>query len=109
MLWLVSPSRAFAESAEIAFDVALVVATVVVVVGLIGEYRKRGWWMQHHQLAELLVLVGVAAEVFAEAGSFWYSMRLQSIEERAYCRDAEGSRLRVGGGGPSGRDIRRAA
>jgi len=39
--WLTQPSKTFAESAEIGFEVSLIVSTLIVVVGLIGEYRKR--------------------------------------------------------------------
>jgi hypothetical protein len=79
--WLLRPSPALASRAEIAFDVGLIVATFVVVVGLIGEYRKKGWWTRHVRLAEMLVLYGVISEMFTEAGTFWYALRLQTIEE----------------------------
>src|ERR1700685_1282214 len=81
--WLLSPSEAVAEGAEIGFDIALIISTAVVVIGLIGEYRKHGWWKRHEHLAEMLVLYGVVAEMLAESGTFWYALRLQAIEEAA--------------------------
>jgi hypothetical protein len=82
--WLPSPTKGFAEGAEIWLTIAFFLATAAVVVGLIGEYREDkcgSWWAAHALLAEMLVLGGIAGELFFEGGAFWYSMKLHALDE----------------------------
>jgi hypothetical protein len=82
--WLSSPTRGFAEGAEIGLTIAFFAATLIVVIGLIGEYRedkKGSWWAPHAFLAEMFVLAGVAGELFFEGGAFWYSLKLHALDE----------------------------
>jgi hypothetical protein len=81
--WLISPSKALAEGMEIAFAIGLFLTTLMVVVGLVGEYRKGDWWKRNLHVFEMLVVLGVAGEMITETGAFWYSLRLQAIEESA--------------------------
>lgn len=81
--WLFAPSKSFAEGMEIAFSVGLFLTTFLVVIGLIGEYRDGDWWKRKIHIFEILVVLGVAGEMVTETGAFWYSLRLQSIEESA--------------------------
>lgn len=77
--WLISPSKSFAEGMEIAFAVGLFLTTLMVVVGLIGEYRKGAWWKRHLHIFEMLVVLGVVGEMFTETGAFWYSLKTQAL------------------------------
>ena len=81
--WLISPSESFAEAAEIACDIALLLATFAVVVGLVGEYRKGAWWKRNLHIFEVMVIAGVAGEMVTETGAFWYSLKLQTIQVEA--------------------------
>ena len=66
---------------EIGFAVGLFLTTLMVVIGLMGEYRKGDWWKRNVHIFEMLVVLGVAGEMVTESGAFWYSLRLQGIEE----------------------------
>ena len=79
--WLLYPSKALAQHMEIAFAVGLFLTTLLVVIGLMGEYRKGDWWKRNVHIFEMLVVLGVAGEMVTESGAFWYSLRLQGIEE----------------------------
>lgn len=79
--WLLYPSKALAQHMEIAFAVGLFLTTLMVVIGLMGEYRKGDWWKRNVHIFEMLVVLGVAGEMVTESGAFWYSLRLQGIEE----------------------------
>ncbi|MGD1212443.1 MAG: hypothetical protein ABR973_13935 [Candidatus Acidiferrales bacterium] len=68
---------------EIAFAIGLFLTTLMVVVGLAGEYSKGDWWKRKLHIFEMLVVLGVAGEMITESGAFWYSLRLQAIEESA--------------------------
>jgi hypothetical protein len=81
--WLTNPSKTFAETMEIAFAIGLAITTLMVVIGLIGEYSHDERWKRHLKVFEMLVLLGVAGEMVMESGAFWYSLRLTSIEESA--------------------------
>jgi hypothetical protein len=81
--WLISPSKTLAERMEIVFAIGLFLTTLIVVVGLIGEYRKGDWWERNVHIFGMLVVLGVAGEMVTETGAFWYSLRLQSMEESA--------------------------
>jgi hypothetical protein len=83
--WLISPSAEVAGVLETICDVGLVAATAVVVVGVIGENRKeKGWWQTpgHRHFAEMLVVVGIVAEMLFEAGSFGYAFRVHELDEK---------------------------
>lgn len=86
--WLTSPSLELAETAEVACDVALILTTLVVVLGLIGEYMKGSWWKSKFPLFELMVVLGVAGEMFAEGGAFWYSSRARAADDITIARMA---------------------
>jgi len=79
--WLLCPSKALAQHMEIGFAVGLFLTTLMVVIGLMGEYRKGDWWKRNVHIFEMLVVLGVAGEMVTESGAFWYSLRLQGIEE----------------------------
>jgi hypothetical protein len=81
--WLIDPSKSLAEGLEIAFAIGLFATTLLVVIGLIGEYRDGRWWRNRLHVFEMLVVIGVAGEMITETGAFWYSLKLQAIEERA--------------------------
>jgi hypothetical protein len=68
---------------EIAFAIGLFFTTLMVVLGLAGEYKKGDWWKRNLHVFEMLVVLGVAGEMVTETGAFWYSLRLQAIEELA--------------------------
>gem|GEM_PF-5365191 len=61
-------------------ECALVAFAVVVVVGLIGEHRLP-WWHVRHDLFAVLIAVGCAGELFADAGIFLCSRHLQTIAD----------------------------
>ena len=97
--WLISPSKSLAEGMEIAFAVGLGLTTLMVVVGLAGEYSKRDRWKRYIHIFEMLVVLGVAGEMVTESGAFWYSLRLQAIEESAIVsaqQTANGSAIEAG-------------
>jgi hypothetical protein len=52
---------------------------LVLVIGLIGEYRPK--WESRKKLFELLVIIGVAGELLADGGIFAFSRRLQIISD----------------------------
>ena len=79
--WLFAPSETLAYGMEIVFSVGLIVTTLMVVVGLIGEYKEGGWWKRNVRIFEMLVVLGVAGEMITESGAFWYSLRLHATEE----------------------------
>jgi hypothetical protein len=84
--WLLSPSKSLAEGMEIAFAIGLCLTTLMVVVGLLGEYKTGDWWKRRVRIFEMLVVLGVAGEMVTETGAFWYSLRLQGIEESEIVR-----------------------
>jgi hypothetical protein len=57
----------------------LLVSGVLLVIGLIGEY-KLPFWHPRLEFFELLVLIGCAGELLADGGVFVFSERLQKIE-----------------------------
>ena len=66
---------------------ALLLFGIVLVWGLVGEYfadhKKKEYprFKKHKRLFELLVIVGVAGELFADGGIFVFSARLQTISD----------------------------
>jgi hypothetical protein len=97
--WLIAPSKSLAEGMEIAFAIGLFLTTLMVVVGLLGEYKESEWWKRNVRVFEILVVLGVAGEMITETGAFWYSLRLQGIEESEIAsaqRTANESALKAG-------------
>jgi hypothetical protein len=82
MLFLASLSESGAKYWLVASEILLLVATLVLIVGLIGEWRDSEAWKTSiwYKLAKLAVIVGVAGELFGDAGIFETSARLQTID-----------------------------
>jgi hypothetical protein len=79
---------------------------------LIGEYAKAEKWKKRIKLFELLVIVGVAGELFADGGIFLFSAHLQTISDReiAVIRDkASQQELRAAGLEKAAADTQREA
>jgi hypothetical protein len=74
-----SLSRSAASSSLLASEVFLFLFGAVLVLGLIGEYRES--WKRHIKKFEMLVIIGVAGELLADGGVFFFSERLQTIAE----------------------------
>jgi len=70
-------------------EVALLLFGLLLVVGLVGEYSESDRWKKYVKVFEMLVILGVAGELIADAGVFAFSARLQSIS------DIEVARLNV--------------
>jgi len=60
-------------------EVALLVTSMIVVIGLVGEARKS--WVAWHHVFAMLVIVGVAGELISDGLIFTSSDRLQTIQE----------------------------
>lgn len=58
----------------------LLVSTIVLVIGIIGESRTP-WWRLRHDVYVFLVALGCIGEFVGEAGIFGFSRRLQTLEE----------------------------
>jgi hypothetical protein len=82
MLLLASVSESAAQHWLVASELLLLIATFVLILGLIGEWRDSESWKNSswYKLAKLEVIVGVAGELFGDAGIFETSARLQTIE-----------------------------
>lgn len=61
-------------------EIALLLFGIVLVVGLIGEYRDA--WKPWIKIFEMLVIIGVAGELLADGGIFVFSTRLQMIADQ---------------------------
>jgi hypothetical protein len=70
-------------------EVALLLFGLLLVVGLVGEYAESERWKKYVKAFEMLVILGVAGELLADAGVFTFSARLQSLS------DVEVARLKV--------------
>jgi hypothetical protein len=62
-------------------EVALLLFGLLLVVGLVGEYSESERWKKYVKTFEMLVILGVAGELFADAGVFVFSARLQSLSD----------------------------
>ncbi len=72
------------SATSIALDVSEIVLLlfgVMLVIGLVGEYAKSEKWKKRARIFELLVIVGVAGELFADGGVFLFSAHLQTISD----------------------------
>lgn len=58
----------------------------VLVIGIVGEYAKSDKWRAHLRAFEVLVVIGVAGELFADGGIFLFSRRLQAISDEEVAR-----------------------
>ena len=76
---LLSLSKSATTTGLEASEWVLLIAGIVLLVGIIGEYELPSW---HHRLKlfELLVLIGVLFELLADGGVFFFSRRLQILE-----------------------------
>jgi len=63
----------------------LLVSTIILVTGIIGE-GKTPWWRLRHDLYVFLVALGCIGEFFGEAGIFVFSRQLQTLEESEISR-----------------------
>jgi len=63
----------------------LLVSTIILVTGIIGE-AKTPWWRRRHDLYVFLVALGCVGEFFGEAGMFVFSRGLQTLEEAEISR-----------------------
>ncbi|MGA2590468.1 MAG: hypothetical protein ABSH32_11165 [Bryobacteraceae bacterium] len=61
---------------------SLLVFGTLLTIGLIGEYSESPTWKRREKVFEMLVIIGVAGEIFADGGIFLFSRRLQVIAER---------------------------
>lgn len=72
------------ETAKLWLDVGeigLLIASLIVVVGVIGEMKKFDDRQTLHAIAEFLVILGVAGELIADGIVYKASSRLQTIQE----------------------------
>ena len=62
---------------------AFVAATIIVIIGLIGEARKSSLeWLSWHPFFEMLVIVGIAGELFSDGTVIFASLRMETISGR---------------------------
>jgi hypothetical protein len=78
---LFSLSKAATSSALSVSEVALLVFTLLLVVGLVGEAAKSEKWKARHRMFELMVVIGVSGELIAEGGIFAFSRHLQTVAD----------------------------
>jgi len=78
---LFSLSKSATSTALDISEVALLLFGILLVVGLIGEYAKSERWKKHVKTFEMLVIIGVAGELFADGGIFLFSGHLQTIAD----------------------------
>ena len=64
-------------------EAALLLFATLIVIGLIGEYRKEERWKAWSKGFEFLVILGVAGEVIFDGLIFGFSGRLQVIQDAA--------------------------
>jgi hypothetical protein len=66
-----------------ASELLLLISTIVLIVGLIGEWRESPSWKKTflYRIAKASVVVGVVGELLSDGGIFRLSARLQVLEE----------------------------
>lgn len=62
-------------------EVVLLLFGVVLVVGLVGEYRESARFKRWIKVFEFMVIIGVAGELLADGSIFLFSARLETIAE----------------------------
>lgn len=62
-------------------EVALLLFGLLLVAGLIGEYRESVKWKKWVKMFELFVIIGVAGELLADGAIFLFSAHLQTISD----------------------------
>jgi hypothetical protein len=62
-------------------EIFLLIFGVMVAVGVLGESAKSEKWKKWHRMFELLVIIGVAGELFADGTIFVFSKHLQTISD----------------------------
>ncbi|MGA8222527.1 MAG: hypothetical protein WB780_12805 [Candidatus Acidiferrales bacterium] len=62
-------------------EIALLLFGVMLVIGLVGEYAESEKWKKREKIFKLLVIIGVAGELFADGGVFLFSAHLQTISD----------------------------
>jgi hypothetical protein len=93
--WL-SLSKAATSCALNWSELALLVFGVVLVYGLVGEYKTLEQHRQRMKLFEMLVIVGVAGELISDGGIFLFSSHLQTIADTEIARvNMESAKLRM--------------
>jgi len=73
-------SKSITSLALNASEILLLIFGIVLAIGIVGEYKLPSY---HHRLKrfELLVVIGVAGELFSDGGIFFFSRRLQTISD----------------------------
>jgi hypothetical protein len=77
----VSLSKSATTSALDWSELALLVFGIILVAGLVGEYRTLEPHSQRMKFFEMLVIIGVAGELLGDGGIFLFSTHLQTISE----------------------------
>jgi hypothetical protein len=84
--WWFSPSDVLADILEKISDGLLVAFTAAVLVGVLFEYlaefTKFAWFHRFRVLWAIVIAIGLAGEMFTEASSFWYALKLQDSQGR---------------------------
>jgi hypothetical protein len=62
-------------------EIALIGFGLLLVFGLIGEYRESDKWKRWVKAFELMVIIGVAGELLADGGIYLFSSSLQTISD----------------------------
>jgi hypothetical protein len=91
VLFLSSLSEASAKSWLGASEILLLIASLVLVIGIIGEWPDSVSWKRStlYKLAKAAVVIGVVGEMLGDAGIFETSARLESL------REAENTKLKI--------------
>jgi hypothetical protein len=76
-----SLSKSSINKALDACEYALLLFGVLLALGIIGEYSKSEKWKVHKRTFEIMVIIGVAGEIFADGGIFLFSRNLQTISD----------------------------
>ncbi len=76
--WL---GKAGSEKLLILSELLLLVFALLVAIGVLGETTKSTRWQPWHHAFGIIVFIGVAGEMVADAGVFISSSRLQELQE----------------------------
>jgi hypothetical protein len=78
-------------------EYALLLFGVILALGIIGEYAKSEKWKSRKRTFEILVIIGVAGEIFADGGIFLFSLQTISDREIAVLNGKAGEANRKAG------------